>query len=140
MKYLIISDIHGSSSALKKALDYYKPLNCDKIIILGDILYHGPRNPLPEGYNPKKTFELLNEWKDKIIAIRGNCDAEVDQWVLDFPMMSDYSVIYEDGREIYLTHGHHANPQNIPPLDSNAIFLYGHTHIFELYEKDGITI
>ena len=141
MKYLIISDIHGSSERLKLVMEKYHSLNCDKIILLGDILYHGPRNPLPIGYNPKEVFDILNTYKDKIIAVRGNCDAEVDQWVLEFPMMCDYTMIYEKERQMFLTHGHIFNPERLPVLlEKNAIFLYGHTHIYELYKKDDLTI
>lgn len=127
MKYLICSDIHGSYSACEKIIEQFHALNCDFIILLGDILYHGPRNPLPDGHDPQKVCELLNKHKDKIIACRGNCDAEVDQMVLQFPFMQNYSLILDDGIKIFCTHGHLYSPQ-----DENLqydIYFSGHTHI-----------
>ena len=105
MKYFICSDIHGSETALKKILEQYKMHNADYLILLGDILYHGPRNPLPEGHNPKGVVELLNPLADKIIACRGNCDAEVDQMLLSFPVLADYSFIVDNGLKFFCTHG-----------------------------------
>lgn len=135
MKYFICSDIHGSETALKKILEQYKMHNADYLILLGDILYHGPRNPLPEGHNPKGVVELLNPLADKIIACRGNCDAEVDQMLLSFPVLADYSFIVDNGIKIFCTHGHIYNPDKLPKL-SGQIFLYGHTHIQEMHKNE----
>ncbi len=129
MKLFFISDIHGSLHYLKKALEGFHREGADYIIILGDELYHGARNPLPEEYNPKEVALLLNSYADKIIAIRGNCDSEVDQMVLEFPVMSDYSTILYDGRRIFLSHGHIYGPDNLPKLSAGDLFVYGHTHI-----------
>ena len=132
MTYMIISDIHGSEIALKRALDQYERLGCNGLIILGDVLYHGPRNPLPEGHNPKGVAELLNQYSTEIIAVRGNCEAEVDQMVLDFPCMSDYVLILDNDYRIFATHGHIYNPNQLPKAFSEGIFLFGHTHLWEL--------
>ena len=136
MKLFFISDIHGSLHYLNKALEQYEKEAADYIIILGDELYHGARNPLPEGYNPKEVAVLLNSYADKIIAVRGNCDSEVDQMVLEFPVMSDYSTILYEGRRIFLSHGHIYGPDHLPILSSGDLFVYGHTHI-PVAEKKG---
>jgi putative phosphoesterase len=141
MKILFISDLHGSYDRAKTVLDKAENFNPDFIVLLGDLLYHGPRNPLPEGHDPKATVVLLNSYKDKIIAIRGNCDAEVDQMVLDFPMMSDFSWLVADGRRIFLTHGHLWSPENMPPLTAGDTFVYGHVHRPKAYtDENGINI
>ncbi|MDF2821725.1 MAG: yfcE2 [Clostridiales bacterium] len=137
MRLLIISDIHGSKFYLDKILHIYRKGNFNKLVILGDILYHGPRNDLPKSYNPKDVIVSLNSIKDDILAIRGNCDAEVDQMVLDFPIMADYSTILYDGRIIYLTHGHVYNEDKLPPLRAGDILMYGHTHVPMIKEKEG---
>lgn len=129
MKLFFISDIHGSLYYLKKAIEAYQREKADYIVIIGDELYHGPRNPLPQDYNPKEVAALLNQYKEKIIAIRGNCDGEVDQMMLDYPMMGEYSIILYQGRKIFLTHGHVYNKDNLPNLGENDILIYGHTHI-----------
>lgn len=129
MKLFFMSDIHGSLYFLKKALECFKSENADNIIILGDALYHGPRNPIPEDYNPSKVAELLNSYKEKIIAVRGNCDSEVDQMLLQFPMLGDYAVILYNGIRIFLTHGHIFNPGKLPPLSKGDVFVYGHIHV-----------
>jgi len=129
MKLFFISDIHGSIYYLNKALDKFKEEKADYIIILGDILYHGARNPLPKEYNPKKVIEIINSYADRIIAIRGNCDSEVDQMVLDFPIMADYSTILYNNKRLFLTHGHIYNGNNLPKLMDGDVFIYGHTHI-----------
>ncbi|QEN04943.1 phosphodiesterase [Thiospirochaeta perfilievii] len=138
MDFFVISDIHGSSAALEKALNIYKKGNFESIIICGDILYHGARNPLPEGYNPRGVIDLLNEVKGEIIAIRGNCESEVDQMVLDFPITGDYSYLYNGSRKIFITHGHKYSKESLPPLKDGSIFLYGHTHIPDGSCLDGI--
>lgn len=126
---LICSDIHGDAVSAKAVLDAFARHGAEKLIILGDILYHGPRNDLPEGYAPKKVIELLNPYRDKILAVRGNCEAEVDQMVLSFPVLADYAFIERDGLRIFATHGHVFNKNLIPPLVSGDILLHGHTHV-----------
>ncbi|MCB2288269.1 phosphodiesterase [Clostridium sp. CS001] len=129
MKIFFMSDIHGSLYYLEKAIQLYKEENANYIVILGDELYHGPRNPLPEGYNPQLVANLLNQHKDKIIAIRGNCDSEVDQMLIDYPIMADYSIILHNDRRLFLTHGHIYNESNLPNLSENDVLIMGHTHI-----------
>lgn len=140
MKLFFISDIHGSIHYLKKALENYKKEAADFIVILGDELYHGARNPLPEGYNPKEVTNLLNKYSDKIIAVRGNCDSEVDEMVLDFPIMSTYSSILYNGKRLFLTHGHIYGEDNLPKLKDGDVLIYGHTHIPVANKKDNIYI
>lgn len=140
MKYIIFSDIHGSASRLKKILHIFEQENCDQMIILGDILYHGPRNDLPEGHAPKEVVQLLNAHKDQIICVRGNCEAEVDQMVLQFPCMDTYVRLIEGHQTLFLTHGHHYHPENLPTLKEGDIFFYGHTHLWELNQKQGVYI
>lgn len=140
MKWMIISDIHGSYDDLKKVMEIYEEEKMEKLIILGDILYHGPRNPLPEGYQPQKVIKLLNQYKDKIMAVRGNCDAEVDQMVLEFPMRGDYSELYADGYRFFLTHGHLYDETHLPMLHSGDIFMYGHFHKPVLKKENGIVL
>ena len=136
MKLFIISDIHGSLYYLKKVMEIFGKENYDKLVILGDELYHGPRNPLPKDYSPKEVIEILNKYKDKIIAVRGNCDSEVDQMVLSYPIMSDYSMIYLGNKRVFLTHGHIYNIDNPLPMSEGDILLYGHLHI-PMIEKKG---
>lgn len=136
MKALIFSDIHGSENAMLRVDELIKKHNPDLIILLGDLLYHGPRNDLPLGYQPKGVIPLLNKYKDKIIAVRGNCEAEVDQMVLEFPCMSTYSEVFVDGLKLTLTHGHIYNEEKIVP--GASIMLYGHTHIPVCYKKNDI--
>lgn len=138
MKLLVISDIHGSKFYLDKVLKRFDDYEYDYLIILGDILYHGARNPLPEGYNPKEVIKSLNAIKNKIIAIKGNCDSEVDEMVLEFPLLKNSMII--NNRRIFLTHGHEFNKDNIPNLSVGDILLYGHYHIPFIIEKDGIII
>ena len=129
MKLFIASDIHGSAYWCEKMLGAYKAENADRILLLGDILYHGPRNDLPKDYNPKKVIEMLSQFKNEILCVRGNCDTEVDQMVLPFPIMSDYALISADGFDIYATHGHKFGKDNPPPLKEGDILLCGHTHV-----------
>ncbi len=129
MKWFIASDIHGSSYYCKLLLDRFDAEKADKILLLGDILYHGPRNDLPKEYAPKDVIAMLNPLKDKIICVRGNCDTEVDQMVLDFPILADYGIISVKDKIIYATHGHKFNPDNLPPLSDGDILLCGHTHV-----------
>ena len=131
MKYLLVSDIHGCLPTLQQVLRFYDNEHCDMLCILGDILNYGPRNRIPEGIAPKAIVELLNERKDSIVAVRGNCDAEVDQMLLHFPIMADYALIVDAGRRLFLTHGHVYNEQNRPTL-AHDVFVYGHTHLWHL--------
>ena len=129
MKFIIASDIHGDFESAKSLITVFEKEHASKLIILGDILYHGPRNDLPKSYNPKKVINLLNNYKDHIISVRGNCDAEVDQMVLDFPIMRENRYIEVDGLRIFATHGHHFDEKNPPLLSNGEILLHGHTHI-----------
>jgi uncharacterized protein len=140
MKLFFISDIHGSLHYLKIAIECYHRENANNIILLGDALYHGPRNPLPKDYNPQEVAKLLNEYGNRIIAVRGNCDSEVDQMLIEYPMMSDYSIVLHENRRIFLTHGHLHNPENLPRLCEGDVFAYGHTHISLLEKKEGIYV
>lgn len=146
MKWLIASDIHGSAYWCERMLELFKREKADVLVLLGDILYHGPRNELPRDYNPKKVIALLNDFANgtpceephRILCVRGNCDAEVDQMVLDFPIMADYGVIELGGRFVYLTHGHVYGEDNPPKLRKGDILIQGHTHIQRCVEKDGV--
>ena len=129
MKLMIASDLHGSAYYTHQLLDAWDREGAPRLFLLGDILYHGPRNDLPEGYAPKEVLAMLNERKDRIFCVRGNCDGEVDQMVLPFPCLADFSQLLVNGKTFYLTHGHHANPQNLPPLPKGSVFLFGHTHV-----------
>ena len=129
MKWMIASDIHGSEYYCKELLEAYEREKAERLLLLGDILYHGPRNDLPKEYQPKKVIELLNAHKQDIICVRGNCDTEVDQMVLEFPIMAEYCAIADEKRLIYATHGHHFNEKNLPPLHKGDILLCGHTHV-----------
>lgn len=126
---MIASDIHGSAYYCRKLLEAYMEEGADRLLLLGDILYHGPRNDLPRDYAPKEVIALLNERKNDIYCVRGNCDTEVDQMVLEFPVLSDYCVLAEGTQAIYATHGHIYNEQKLPPLHSGDILLHGHTHV-----------
>ncbi len=129
MKWLIASDIHGSAVYCEKLLTAFEREQADRLLLLGDLLYHGPRNDLPEGYDPKRVIEQLNSVKNHILCVRGNCDTEVDQMVLDFPIMAEYALLPVGKRLIFVTHGHHFHEQNLPPLCEGDILLTGHTHI-----------
>lgn len=129
MKIMIASDIHGSACYCQKMIDAYRREGADKLLLLGDILYHGPRNDLPVGYNPKEVSAMLNAMADEILCVRGNCDAEVDQLMLDFPVLAEYCILYLGGRMIFATHGHHFNEEALPRLKKGDILLNGHFHI-----------
>ena len=129
MKYLIASDIHGSAKYCRMLLDAYAGEQADRLILLGDLLYHRPRNDLPEEYAPKEVLRMLNAHASEILCVRGNCEAEVDQMVLSFPVMAEYALLSLGSRLVYLTHGHHAGRDNPPPLQPGALLLCGHTHI-----------
>ena len=134
MKLLIASDIHGSAYYCRMLLDVLEREKADRLFLLGDILYHGPRNDLPRDYAPKEVIAMLNPLKEKLFCVRGNCDTEVDQMVLNFPILADYAVLPLGDRVIYTTHGHRFNCDNPPPLSKGDILLNGHTHIPE--DKD----
>ena len=129
MKLIIASDIHGSAYWCGKLVELIEAEQPDRILLLGDLLYHGPRNDLPREYAPKQVIPMLSKYAHRIIAVRGNCEAEVDQMVLPFPCLADFSQLYADGKLLYLTHGHHHSPDNLPPLPEGSLFLSGHTHV-----------
>ena len=129
MKLLIASDLHGSAYYCRKLLDAFRREEAHRLVLLGDLLYHCPRNDLPRDYAPKQVIPMLSALQEKILAVRGNCEAEVDQMVLPFPCLADYALLECDGISMYLTHGHHANPDNLPPLVKGSVFLSGHTHV-----------
>ena len=138
MKLLIASDIHGSAYWCRKLMEQIEAEQPDRIILLGDLLYHGPRNDLPKEYAPKEVIPMLSSLKEKILAVRGNCEAEVDQMVLPFPCMADYALVEADGVTLYLTHGHLHSPDQLPPLQPGTVFLSGHTHVKLDEDRDGI--
>lgn len=140
MKYMFASDIHGSAyycQAMRKA---YEQEKADRLVLLGDLLYHGPRNDLPRDYEPKEVIRMLNEIKEEVLAVRGNCDAEVDQMVLQFPIMADYCIMELGERTIYCTHGHVYNEDNLPPLKKGDILIHGHTHVLRAQQMENYTI
>ena len=132
MRIAFLSDIHGVPSALESALSAADSLGYDRLVLLGDLLYHGPRNGVPSLYDPEKVAEMLNGLKDRIVAVRGNCDAEVDQMMFEFPMMSDYAILEAGAETFFLTHGHLWNERRLPPLGMGTVLAHGHTHIPEL--------
>lgn len=138
MKWMIASDIHGSAFYCRRLLEAFEKEGADRLLLLGDILYHGPRNDLPKEYAPKSVIEMLNTVRNKVLCVRGNCDTEVDQMVLDFPILADYAVLYIENRVFYATHGHVYNLEKLPPLCRGDILLHGHTHVPAYTETDGI--
>lgn len=129
MKWMIASDIHGSAAYCEKLLAAFGREQADRLLLLGDLLYHGPRNDLPQGYAPKEVIAQLSGVKDKVFCVRGNCEAEVDQMVLPFPVLADYCLLEQKGRVIFATHGHHYNLEKPPLLQPGDVLLHGHTHI-----------
>lgn len=129
MKLMIASDIHGSAYFCERLLEAFDRETADRMLLLGDILYHGPRNDLPRGYAPKQALEMLNAVKTCLFCVRGNCDTEVDQMVLEFPILADYCLLTAGERLIYATHGHRYNLNVLPPLQPGDILLHGHTHV-----------
>jgi len=127
--YLIASDLHGSATYTEMLLEAYDREHADRLLLLGDILYHGPRNDLPDGYQPKKVAELLNARRGEILSVRGNCEAEVDQMMLNFPTLADYCLLSVGKRTVFATHGHIFNRDSLPPLKEGDVLLYGHTHV-----------
>ena len=137
MKIMVASDIHGSAKYCEQMLAAFRREKAEILLLLGDLLYHGPRNDLPEGYDPKAVIRMLNEAKEEIFAVRGNCDAEVDQMVLAFPIVSMQAVLYVNGKKCFAVHGHRENGENPPPLPKGAILFQGHTHIPGYGKKEG---
>lgn len=129
MKWMIASDLHGSAYYCRKMLEAFEREGADRLFLLGDLLYHGPRNDLPREYAPKEAIPLLNGKREKLLCVRGNCDAEVDQMVLEFPVLADYAVLPVGQRLIYATHGHIYHVKNLPPLAPGDVLLHGHTHV-----------
>ena len=129
MKFVIASDIHGSAKRCEELIERYKAEGGEKLLLLGDILYHGPRNPLPEGHGPMDVATQLNALKDEIICVRGNCDAEIDEMVLEFPIIGGFTMITLPERTLFLTHGHIYNEDNLPPMKPGDVLLHGHTHV-----------
>ena len=129
MKWMIASDLHGSAYYCRKMLEAFEREGADRLFLLGDLLYHGPRNALPREYAPKEVIPLLNGKREKLLCVRGNCDAEVDQMVLEFPVLADYAVLPVGQRLIYATHGHIYHVKNLPPLAPGDVLLHGHTHV-----------
>ena len=129
MKWMIASDLHGSAYYTKELLEAMEREAPDRLLLLGDLLYHGPRNDLPRDYAPKEVIAMLNPLAEKLLCVRGNCEAEVDQMVLDFPIMSDYALLEIDGVHIYATHGHLWNEQSLPAMQEGTVLLNGHTHV-----------
>ena len=135
MKIMVASDIHGSALYCRRMLERFDEEGADKLLLLGDLLYHGPRNPLPEEYNPKAVAEMLNARKQQILCVRGNCDGEVDQMMLEFPIMADYCILSIGSRMVFATHGHQHNENSLPMLQEGDILLHGHTHIPVLEDR-----
>lgn len=137
-KLMIASDIHGSALWCRALLDAFAREGADRLLLLGDLLYHGPRNDLPDGYAPKEVIAMLSDVREKILAVRGNCDTEVDQMVLPFPILADYAVLDVGGVTLYATHGHIWNSSHLPPLCPGDVLVYGHTHVPEDVVADGV--
>ena len=129
MKLVIASDIHGSATWCREVVRVVEAESPDSVVLLGDLLYHGPRNPLPSGYAPAEVAAMLNGMAERIVAVRGNCDAEVDQMMLEFPCMADYAVVADGSRKLFCTHGHVHSPDALVPLPPGSAFLYGHFHV-----------
>lgn len=138
MKYVIASDIHGSETWCERLVAAIEAEQPDQVILLGDLLYHGPRNPLPDGYAPAEVAAMLNALADRITSVRGNCDAEVDQMMLDFPCMADYALVTDGPRKLFCTHGHVFAPDDPPRMQAGSFFLSGHTHVKVNEERGGI--
>ena len=131
MKYMFASDVHGSAYFCRKMLEAYREEGAERLVLLGDLLYHGPRNDLPKEYAPKEVIAMLNDKKDEIYTVRGNCEAEVDQMVLEFPVLAHYCVLVIEGKTFFATHGHVYNTDHLPPLKKGDILLHGHTHVLK---------
>lgn len=138
MKWLIASDLHGSAYYCEKLWEIFENEGAEKLLFLGDLLYHGPRNDLPRDYAPKKVIEMFNAHRNDILCVRGNCEAEVDQMVLEFPVLADYAYLEIEGKRILATHGHLFGGN--PPLKAGETLLQGHTHIPRHESKDGVLL
>ena len=138
MKWLIASDIHGSAYYCRKVIEAFEREGAERLLLLGDVLYHGPRNDLPRDYLPREAAAQLNAMADRVLGVRGNCDAEIDQTVLAFPIMADYALLCESGRTIFATHGHLYNLDCLPPLRPGEILMHGHTHVPARIEQNGV--
>lgn len=139
MKWMIASDLHGSAAWCRRMLTAFSLEKAERLVLLGDLLYHGPRNPLPENYDPPAVTAMLNGLKDRLLCVRGNCDAEVDQMVLEFPILADYAFLSVDGLTICATHGHQYGPENPPPLRKGEYLLCGHFHLPVCEDKGSFT-
>ena len=140
MKWMIASDIHGSAFYCRQMTERFAAERADRLLLLGDLLYHGPRNDLPRDYAPKEVIAMLNPLAQSILCVRGNCDTEVDQMVLSFPILADYALLTEGSTLIFATHGHHFHADALPPLQRGDVLLHGHTHIPLCTEQNGITV
>lgn len=129
MKLLIASDLHGSARYCRALLETFRREQADRLVLLGDLLYHGPRNPLPEEYDPQAVTAMLNTLADRILCVRGTCDSEVDQMVLSFPILADYAFLSAAGADLFATHGHLYGPEQLPPLGAGEHLLCGHIHL-----------
>ena len=136
MKWMIASDIHGSAYYCRELLEAFEREGAQKLMLLGDVLYHGPRNDLPRDYAPKEVIAMLNAIKEKLLCVRGNCDTEVDQMVLEFPVLADYAILVAGERVIYATHGHVYNENKLPPLQKGDVLMHGHTHVPKCVEHE----
>ena len=139
MKLMFASDLHGSRTACEAVLAQYEKSGASRLVLLGDLLYHGPRNDLPDRYDPKAVTAMLNGVKNELLCVRGNCDAEVDQMVLDFPIQADYALFDLDGTTAFVTHGHLYSLDALPPHKDGDLLIHGHTHVLTVQEKDGMT-
>lgn len=137
MKYMFASDIHGSAYYCRQMLKAYEEEKAERLVLLGDLLYHGPRNDLPKEYAPKEVIQMLNAHKNELYVVRGNCEAEVDQMVLEFPVLADYCILVIDGLTFYATHGHVYNQNHLPPMKNGDILIHGHTHVLKAEAMDG---
>ena len=142
MRIVFFSDIHGVPSTLEQLLKRADDLQADQLVLLGDVLYHGPRNGVPGFYDPPQVAKMLNARKNQILAVRGNCDAEVDQMLLEFPIMAEYAELAADNHRFFLTHGHLWNENKLPPVPEGTVLVHGHTHIpeYRLIGDTGIVL
>ncbi len=138
MRFLIASDLHGSAYFTRLLLERFREEKADRLLLLGDLLYHGPRNALPREYDPASTAAMLNEYRDVILAVKGNCDSAVDQMVLDFPIEAPYLLLFADGFSLYLTHGDVFSPEKPMPMPRGSAYLFGHIHVPVNETRDGI--
>lgn len=137
MKWMIASDLHGSAQCCRRLLEALQREGADRLILLGDLLYHGPRNDFPEEYDTRAVTALLNSVKHRLLCVRGNCDSEVDQMILEFPMQADYALLNWEGLTLYATHGHLWNEDNPPLMTAGTVLLNGHFHLPAARSHDG---